>query len=73
MCGFNDFVSDNSTFILTFFGLLGGACSGCLMCLLRSRCARISCGTGGLTIERNVLSEGAVTELTQSPTPPSVV
>ena len=32
MCGFNDFVSDNSTFILTFFGLLGGACSGCLMC-----------------------------------------
>ena len=73
MCDFNDFVSDNSTFILTFFGLLGGACSGCLMCLLRSRCAHISCGAGGLTIERNVLSEGAVTELAQSPTPPSAV
>ena len=58
MCDFNDFVSDNSTFILTFFGLLGGACSGCLMCLLRSRCNRISCL--GVTLERNVLSEDAL-------------
>ena len=62
MCDFNTFVSENSTFILTFFGLASAACSGCLMCLLRSRCNRISCL--GLTIERTVLSENALRSTT---------
>ena len=56
MCGFNDFVSDNSTFILTFFGLLGGACSGCLMCLLRSRCRGLDSGPRGVRYAANELT-----------------
>ena len=64
MCDFNTFVSENSTFILTFFGLASAACSGCLMCLLRSRCNKISCL--GLTIERTVLSESALRSTTSN-------
>ena len=59
MCSFSDFVSENSTFIITFFGLVSASCSGCLVCILRSRCNKISfCG---VTIERTVLSEEAMT------------
>ena len=58
MCDFNEFVSENSTFLLTFFGLCFSACSGCLVCLLRSRCNKISCL--GVSIERSVLSENAL-------------
>ena len=63
MCSFNDFVSDNSGFILTFFGLVS-ACLGSIgVCFLRSRCTTIRCC--GIVCERSVLSEEALREMPQ--------
>jgi len=67
-CGFSDFVENNSTFILTFTGLLTAAAGTCLVFLLKSRCTHIQCC--GFSCERQVLSEEAVTgqvELTNNP------
>ena len=58
MCSFSDFVSDNSSFLLTMFGMMAAACSGCLVFILRSRCNMISCC--GMRIERIPLSEEAM-------------
>ncbi len=40
---FNEFVKENSGFILTFVGMIGGGMSLCLMCILKSRCEYIKC------------------------------
>ena len=59
-CSFSEFVENNSTFILTFTGLLTAAAGTCLVFLLKSRCTHIQCC--GFSCERQVLSEDAVTQ-----------
>ena len=50
---FNEFVKENSGFILTFIGMIGGGMSLCLMCILKSRCEYIKCC--GLECKRQVI------------------
>ena len=49
----NDFVSENSGFIITVLGMLGAAGAGVLFCLLKSRCETIRCGC--ISCERDVI------------------
>ena len=66
MCDFSEFVTQNSGFLLTVLGLMGSCCAGFGVCILRSRCTRIS--LCGCAIERAVLSEGAVVRAPNTPT-----
>ena len=62
MCDFNQFVKENSAFILTFTGILGSCCTGVLVFLLRSRCTKIACC--GFSCERNVIPASQLTNVT---------
>ena len=62
MCDFTEFVSKNSTFILTFSALISSCVGGCLLCLLKSRCTRIKFGC--LSCERNVINEKELPNVT---------
>ena len=68
MCDFNQFVKENSAFILTFTGILGSCCTGVLVFLLRSRCTKISCC--GFSCERNVIPASQLTNVTIDRDPP---
>jgi|TARA_E500000178_G_C16353621_1_gene458600 hypothetical protein len=68
MCNFNEFVKENSAFILTFTGILGSCCTGVLVFLLRSRCTKIACC--GFSCERNVIPASQLTNVTIERDPP---
>ena len=59
---FADFVSANSAFILTLFGMIGGCGAGIGVYALKSRCTKINMCC--FSCERTPLSEDAVVELT---------
>ena len=65
MCDFNQFVQNNSGFLLTVFGLISACLGSFGVCILRSRCVTIKCC--GASCERAVLSEHAVSEQTNPP------
>jgi len=64
---FTNFVSTNSGFILTFFGICGGCVSGLAMCFLKSRCVRIKCCC--ISCDRTPLSEAAINDVALTPIP----
>ena len=61
-----EFVRENSGFILTFVGMIGGGISLCLVCILKSRCEYIKCC--GVECKRQVIpaTELADVELTSN-------
>ena len=62
MCDVTEFVSMNSTFILTFSALISSCVGGVLLCVLKSRCTRIQMGC--LSCERNVINEKELPNVT---------
>ena len=54
MCNLNDFVKDNSAFLLTYTGIL--------IYMLKSRCTRIRCGC--ISLERQPVSETQINQVT---------
>jgi hypothetical protein len=40
---FHLFIQENTAFLLSFFGLLGGCCSYLLVFALKSRCTSVKC------------------------------
>jgi len=40
---FHLFIQENTAFLLSFFGLLGGCCSYILIFALKSRCTSVKC------------------------------
>lgn len=54
MCDFNEIISTNGAFILTFTGLLGSCCTATLVYVLKSRCTSIKCC--GFSCERQPLT-----------------
>jgi len=60
MCDFNDFVKDNSAFLLTFTGFLGSCCTGTLIYMLKSRCTRMKCAC--ISFEREPISESQINQ-----------
>ena len=63
----SEFVQRNSAFLLTAFGLLGGAIAMCLSCVLKSRCSRIKACC--VECDRDVVSEAELRNV--EVTPPS--
>lgn len=49
----NDFVQQNSAFLLSLCAMLGVCCAGVGACILKSRCSHIKCC--GFEISRDVL------------------
>ena len=67
----SEFIENNSTFLITTFGIISSCCAGCLMFVLKSRCTKITVGC--LSCERAVLSEDRVMSrqsISQSTPPP---
>ena len=62
MCNLNDFIKDNSAFLLTLIGLLGSCCTASLVFLLKSRCTKIKCC--GFICERDVIPPAELNEVT---------
>ena len=62
MCNLNDFVKDNSAFLLTYTGIIGSCCTGILIYMLKSRCTRIRCGC--ISLERQPVSDTQINEVT---------
>ena len=60
--GFNEFISTNGAFVLTFTGMVGACCAGILICILKSRCERIKCC--GIECDRRVISEANLNNVT---------
>ena len=68
MCEFTEFIKENDTFVLTFFGLISSCAAGCLVYLLKSRCTRIKFCC--LTCERVPVSEDNLQNVTVTNTSP---
>ena len=54
----SEFIENNSTFLITTFGIISSCCAGCLMFVLKSRCTKITVGC--LSCERAVLDQDRV-------------
>ena len=67
MCDLTEFVSENSSFIITFSALVSSCIGGVLLCVLKSRCTRIQMGC--LSCERSVISESELANITTKTSP----